>query len=541
MTGPPRRNRPSRSDRGRAPTGEETAGILNDIARIATEDLELKPMLQRITDTLAERFGWEFVALVRVDAHRARFVCEAVTTRLRSGVHVGYGRELGSGVVGRVAVTGASIEIDDADGFPGFVDTLPGARSELCVPVKHRGGVVAILNLESRQRAAFRGRLPLLETIAEQIAGAIASARLLLEARRRARDLETLSEVGRIALGGRDLQLVLDRIVRYVRRRFDLSLAAVLLASQDRHRFDFQAVASSQPVAVPTPSTWSTDIGIVGRAIRSGEPQLVADVAADPDYFAVAEGTVAEFVVPIRFRGRVMGAFNFESIDAAALTPDACGVLEMLADQVAGALHLTRMNRRLSRTKQQLQLANRHLREANRVLDRLTVVDGLTHVANRRGFDHVLDLEWRRAVRAAMPLSLLLVDVDGFKAINDARGHQYGDACLRDIAAALADAVRRASDMVARYGGEEFAVILPATPSEAALAMAELLRARVEALRLPHGGSSVSAFVTVSAGVATTVPTVKDSPASLVSDADGALYLAKANGRNRVVTAPSKH
>ncbi|HEX2060151.1 MAG TPA: diguanylate cyclase [Thermoanaerobaculia bacterium] len=152
--------------------------ILNEVARIATMDLELRPMLQRITDALAAKFGWEFVALVTIDRERHAFLCEALTTSIDTAVHVGYGRALGSGVVGTVAATGEPILLDDVHTFPDYVETLPGARSELCVPVMHHGRLVAVLNVESTRPAAFHGQLSLLTTVADQIAGAIASAQM---------------------------------------------------------------------------------------------------------------------------------------------------------------------------------------------------------------------------------------------------------------------------------------------------------------------------------------------------------------------------
>src|SRR5437762_4330224 len=134
---------------------------INQIARIATLDLELRPMMQRITDALAQKFGWEFVALVMVDADRTAFVCEAVTTSLPTEIHVGYSRPLGSGVVGEVATTERPILLDDVQTSPNYVETMPGAMSELCVPVMHGDGLVAILNLESTRRGAFHEQLPL--------------------------------------------------------------------------------------------------------------------------------------------------------------------------------------------------------------------------------------------------------------------------------------------------------------------------------------------------------------------------------------------
>ncbi|MCI4568271.1 sensor domain-containing diguanylate cyclase [Lysobacter sp. CFH 32150] len=164
------------------PDAMRQLAILNRIARIAVEDMALRPMLQRVVDTLAEEFQWEFIACAGIDAANCEFVCEAVYSALETDVTVGYRRALGSGVVGECAITGRTIAIDDIDDIrdhPNFVDTLHGTRSELCVPVMHKGEVLAVLNAESRRVDAFRGQRALLETVADQIAGVIRAARLL--------------------------------------------------------------------------------------------------------------------------------------------------------------------------------------------------------------------------------------------------------------------------------------------------------------------------------------------------------------------------
>jgi diguanylate cyclase (GGDEF)-like protein len=364
------------------------AAILRDIARVATEDLELQPMLQRITDTMAQRFGWEFVALVRIESggaqsggaqsggaqpEGARFVCEAVSSRLPTEVRVGYSRVLGSGVVGEVAASGRPILLDDVRDFPNYVETLPGALSEVCVPVRHRGQVVALLNVESPRLAAFHDQLGLLETVAEQVAGAIANARLL-------------------------------------------------------HRL-----------------------------------------------------------------------------------------------REAGAA---------------LEESNRQLRAANEALQRLSLQDPLTGIANRRRFDQAIASEWRRAIRQRTPLALVLLDIDSFKQFNDSQGHLEGDRCLRQVGALLQTNLQRAGDLAARCGGEEFAVLLAGCDALQAEAIAETLRRRVEELRIAHPASATGPWLTVSAGVAAMVPAARQEPASLTRSADGALYAAKRSGRNRVVRAP---
>jgi diguanylate cyclase (GGDEF)-like protein len=164
-------------------------------------------------------------------------------------------------------------------------------------------------------------------------------------------------------------------------------------------------------------------------------------------------------------------------------------------------------------------------------------LDGLTGVFNRRYFDQQLPVEWARAARSFSPLSVIMIDVDYFKAFNDRYGHQAGDDCLRQIAATLKRGLKRPADLVARYGGEEFACILPDTANDDALALAAELEHTVRDLKIPHAASSLARVVTVSVGLATrTVDSVGDALA-LLGLADAQLYDAKQSGRGRVCGA----
>jgi diguanylate cyclase (GGDEF)-like protein/PAS domain S-box-containing protein len=184
---------------------------------------------------------------------------------------------------------------------------------------------------------------------------------------------------------------------------------------------------------------------------------------------------------------------------------------------------------------QQSQLYEQ-LKKANRELHRLATIDGLTQVANRRCFDAYLQAEWRRMARTNQPLALILGDIDYFKRYNDTYGHQAGDSCLQQVAAALRDAVQRPADLVARYGGEEFAAILPNTDLAGALHLAETIRDRIAALQIPHQASPIHPYVTLSLGAVAVIPTPQRSPHELVEFADRALYQAKDEGRDRVVS-----
>ena len=175
------------------------------------------------------------------------------------------------------------------------------------------------------------------------------------------------------------------------------------------------------------------------------------------------------------------------------------------------------------------------LQKANQELERLTFLDSLTQVANRRRFDDYLHQQWQHSRQENASLSIILCDIDYFKIYNDTYGHQNGDSCLRQVALAIAHTLKRPSDLVARYGGEEFAIILPNTDPQKAVEIAKRIRLNVNSLKISHAHSSVSDYITLSLGVFSMVPTQEGSPDLLVALADKALYEAKEQGRDRVV------
>ncbi|MFZ6658109.1 sensor domain-containing diguanylate cyclase [Undibacterium sp. TJN19] len=174
------------------------------------------------------------------------------------------------------------------------------------------------------------------------------------------------------------------------------------------------------------------------------------------------------------------------------------------------------------------------LQALNQTLERLSLQDGLTELANRRHFDMALDEEFNRALRTATSLALIMIDVDSFKQYNDLYGHAAGDDCLRKISQILKSSQNRSGDLAARYGGEELCVLLPGTDVNGATAIAEKIRIAIQNMAIDHAGNTTG-VVTVSAGVEALIPLpYQDKPLTLIQAADKALYAAKAGGRNRV-------
>lgn len=166
---------------------------------------------------------------------------------------------------------------------------------------------------------------------------------------------------------------------------------------------------------------------------------------------------------------------------------------------------------------------------------RLSLMDGLTGIANRRSFDDFIERKWRRCVRMHEPLSLAIIDIDHFKLLNDTYGHQQGDAYLKRVADVLQRFARRPGDMCARYGGEEFAIVYGITAGEQSLTLANRILDAIRALNIPNRNAPERALLTASIGLASAQPTPENDMNELIKEADRLLYSAKENGRNRVV------
>ncbi|HET7931984.1 MAG TPA: sensor domain-containing diguanylate cyclase [Rhodanobacteraceae bacterium] len=339
---------------------------------------------------------------------------------------------------------------------------------------------------------------------------------------RRALLTEILAQVSHAAMQGDSLDTVLKSIVDCVAGRLPVTIASIILLNESRTHFVEEVWSGQISLELPASLPWPVDLGAAGRCVQTGQSQLIADVNADPDYVPGNLAVRSEYLVPIRHRKRLHGVLNLESTRSDFFTPEVCAVFEAIAEQIAGAIHMTRL-------VLELEDANRKLRE-------LSLRDGLTGIANRRCFDERLAADWERYLHDGKPLALLMVDVDCFKALNDALGHLQGDECLRELATLCGRSVRGESDLVARYGGEEIVIILPGCNQDNAVRVAEDLRKRVEKLAMPHPDSLAGPCVTVSIGVGVAPAGARLASADVViAAAEDAMYAAKARGRNRVV------
>ena len=264
-------------------------------------------------------------------------------------------------------------------------------------------------------------------------------------------------------------------------------------------------------------------------AVQFGQPtsSMAVSAALGTVYLrTVIEGSVFHTLIPLGERGEatVDIAWNRNNFDMAVRDILKYSVLLFVISVLTASLSCGYF---LNKVIGQME-------DIRGQLETLSITDSLTQIANRRHFDAVLETEFGRHVRSGGELSLIMLDIDHFKAFNDTYGHLMGDDCLREVGRVLQECTSRAVDLAARYGGEEFVCILPDTDRSGAVFLAEKIRRGIEALAIPHNKSSVADHVTASLGVVTTTCSLDGSPPSILSQADELLYRAKSLGRNRI-------
>ncbi len=300
---------------------------------------------------------------------------------------------------------------------------------------------------------------------------------------------------------------------------------------------------------VPTPDggILPLPVTLISQVLYSGEAVVLHDAAHEgqfvQDPYILKFQPTSVFCVPIR-RERFEGALYMENnLTSGVFTGERMEVIRLLAAQASVAIENARLYEQVQEYSRTLadKVAERtaRLEQLNQELQGLADRDGLTGVANRRRGDTYLAEVWTRLRREREPLSVIMLDVDHFKAFNDNYGHQAGDDCLMTIAETVRAQLLRPADLIARYGGEEFILILPNTDHNGVVQVGEKIRRAVEKLAITHAHSSADAVVTVSAGTATIVPTGEKGAEHLLREADIALYKAKQMGRNQVQAAPA--
>jgi diguanylate cyclase (GGDEF)-like protein len=472
---------------------------------ISTFDLD--EVLNRILAIAREYFHLKFVAVLLLDP-------KAQELHLRS--HLGYegspwSVKVGEGLIGTAAATRRPVHAPDVTKDPRYYNGIKGTRSELSLPLIARDEVLGVLDCQSEQFNFFDPEtIDLLRLFSTQASIALQNARLYSQEQRKAAQLEAINLIARQTTAVLEINELLRRVCEFLLQAFPIEHVAVMLLEEDKLVFRAHSgrMTTQYKVGTPVPDGG----GLCREALATRQPVLCNDVSKTVHYIKGYEETQSELCIPLLSFGQIVGVLCLESDKLNAFDSVDVRPLESVADICANAIQ------------------NAHYFERVR---HMAYVDGLTGIFNRRYFEIRVLEEIERAKRYSGSVSLVMMDIDHFKRLNDEFGHLMGDDVLRQISTLFSQNLRKV-DVGCRYGGEEFAIIVPETTGEDAYYVAEKLRKVIETSVFP----GVPRPVTISAGVAS-YPANATNRDELLKAADEALYAAKQSGRNTVVPAAS--
>ena len=488
----------------------QKVAILYDASQAVLSTFDLDEVLNRILSIVRDYFQLKNGAVMLMDKNKKELYVRQHFGR--DSEDIGFRVAVGEGLTGAAAKMKRPVYAPDVKKDARYIQVAPEIKSEVAIPLMVRDEVVGVLDFESEQLDYFKPEIiDLLTLFSTQASLALENARLYSLERRRAEQLEAINAVAQQTTAVLDLDDLLTVVCRLLLEWFRVDHVAVILCEGENLRV--RAYEGRLTPTVPMGSLLPAGTGLVSRALAQGQSIIENDVASVKDYFPGFKETTSEICVPLIFFGEKLGVLALDSAGKNPFDAEEIQPLESVADICAAAI----------------QNANYFDR-----MRQLAYVDGLTGIHNRRYFEMRIGEELERASRFQGRMSVIMVDIDHFKRLNDEFGHLLGDEVLRGVANILKQQLRKV-DMVCRYGGEEFAVVVPETTGENALTVAEKLRRQVES----HPFPGVPRPVTISCGVAD-YPIHGITRDEVVAAADAALYMAKQTGRNRVEAANLK-
>lgn len=481
--------------------------ILYDASQAVISTFDLDEILSQILCILRDYFHLRHVAILLLDAK---------TQVLHVRTHAGWNKDseeyrltLGKGLIGTAAKLKRPIYAPRVAEDPRYIETIPGIKSELAIPLLVRDEVVGVLDCQSYEEDFFQSEtIDLLTLFSTQASIALQNARLYSLEQRKAKQLEAINAIARQTTAVLEIRELLERSCEVILQAFPVDHVAILL--REDGGVALRAHRGKLTLRFPVGGQLPPGAGLSARALESGKPVVENDVLSVPGYVPGYEETRAEMCVPLISLGESLGVLALENAQPNSFQPGDVQPLESVADICAAAIQNARY---FDRVRQ------------------LAYIDGLTGIFNRRYFEMRIEEEIERAHRYQGGLSVMMIDLDHFKKLNDEFGHLLGDEVLRQVSSIFAQNLRKV-DVACRYGGEEFVILAPQTSGEHAQAAAEKLRRVVAGWNFP----GVPRPVTISAGISN-LPDHGSTRDDLVKAADQALYAAKQGGRNRVVIA----
>jgi len=476
--------------------------ILYDASQAVLSTFQLNEVLDQILMIVRDYFHLESGAILLLDKER-----NELNVRLSFGIGPCPTMvPVGKGITGNAARLKRPIYVPDVTKDPRYIAGTSGTMSELAIPLIVRDEVVGVLDCQSNQLDFFdRETVDLLTLFATQASIALVNADIYSREQKRAQQMEAIGAIARQATAVIKLEELLVQLCRSIAAHMPLQGAAILTAEQDGTLI-LRANDGTLSPGIETSQALLPADNPAETALERRKTRVVH--AGDAGAQAVMyKGAGSELLLPLVSAGRPLGVLVLAATDPTAFPVDDIPTLESVADICATAIQNALYFQQV---------------------EQLAYVDGLTGVYNRRLFERKISEELDRATRYESTLSVIMVDIDHFKRVNDEFGHLLGDEVLRIVSQIFLGALRK-PDSCCRYGGEEFAIILPETSGPKALRVAEKLRNLVAEYEFP----GIPRPVTISAGVAD-FPRCGATRDDIVRAADESLYIAKQSGRNCV-------
>jgi diguanylate cyclase (GGDEF)-like protein/PAS domain S-box-containing protein len=416
---------------------------------------------------------------------------------------------IGQGITGQAVLSGEMKYVPDVNLDKNYIDGDPRTRSELCIPLKIANQGIGVLNVENARVAAFNENdQEILNTFAIQLSTTIEKIRLIENERIQSHQQAALLKLSSALSNALDEVQIGQSLVKTLKSSLGYDHVGLFLV--DPVNGDRVLLASQGWPEARKGWRIPPGKGTSAQVIETGELRYIPDVTKTPEHVAGVKGGASEVDVPLKVGGEVLGVLTIERVQLNAFDESDFAILTAAATQASIAIERARLFHQVQK---------------------LAITDELTRMNNRRHFFDLAEAEIARTQRFGHPLSLMMLDLDHFKRINDTFGHPIGDVVLQSVARLCLNNVRQI-DIMGRYGGEEFILLLPETDSPSAVQAAERLRTLVErrGIETPKGNLSV----TISIGVATLTEEIQ-SLKKLIDQADEALLQAKGEGRNRVI------
>ena len=482
--------------------------LLDEVGQLVSESLDEAEIVQRAVGAVVERFGYTQAAICMI-VDENKLEVQALSGTEDHGYHRGYRQSVGEGIIGHVARTGQVYVAGDIEQDPYDVALVKHGGSAAAIPLSNEGQTFGVLYVESNTKNAFkRSDVQMLRALSSHVVTAVNKARLHASTQEHLVVMTTLHTISQIITSSLEIDRIFQTVLQLLKDTFGYTHISIYLLEGDVLQLGAQLGYPERTKLAKIPVT----TGIMGRTVQTRQIQFLRDVNTDPAYVRAARDVTSEICVPLFKKGSILGVINVEGSKRKPLLERDVDVLTALAGPIAIAID------------------NAHLHAQAKALAR---IDGLTDLMNRRTFDQTLEAELARATRYEYPLSLIIIDIDDFKASNDRWGHLAGDALIRATAKLIRNNIR-SSDSAARYGGDEFAVILPNTSLNDGVELAERLRSEAEKMGQAGADETIPpGQYTISVGVAS-YPAAGRTADELLLAADHAELLAKQQGKNRV-------